>query len=319
VAPGLKEKVIMGKHVIVGAGQVGGHVATSLAEQGHEVVVVTRSGSGPKHPRISPVAGHAADSAAMRRLAEGADALYNCMNPKYHKWVRDWPPVATALLEAAEAAGAVLATLGNLYAYGPVDGPMTEDLPLASTGAKGRVRGEMWAQALAAHQAGRVRVTEVRGSDYFGPRSSDQSYLGGRFLGPVLNGKPAMVLSDPDIPHSWTYIPDVARALVAAAAEEKAWGGAWHVPTNPPLTLREIAENLAALGGAPAPRLRRIPEWVLKTAGLAVPFLKEMGETRYQFDRPFVLDSSASQAVLHLAPTPMEDALKATIAWWREQ
>ncbi|GAA1272924.1 NAD-dependent epimerase [Planotetraspora silvatica] len=309
----------MGKHVIVGAGQVGGHVAESLAEQGHEVVVVTRSGSGPKHRGISLVAGHAADAAAMRRLSEGADALYNCMNPKYHEWVRDWPPVATALLEAAEASGAVLATIGNLYGYGPVDGPMTEDLPLASTGTKGRVRAEMWAQALAAHQAGRVRVTEVRGSDYFGPRSSDQSYLGGRFLGPVLGGKPVTVLSDPDIPHSWTYIPDVSRALIAAAAEEKAWGRAWHVPTNAPLTLREVAESLSALAGAPAPRLRRIPEWVLNAAGLAVPMLKEMRETRYQFDRPFVLDSSASEAVLGLAPTSTDDALKATIAWWREQ
>ncbi|GAA4582208.1 NAD-dependent epimerase/dehydratase family protein [Planotetraspora phitsanulokensis] len=309
----------MGKHVIVGAGQVGGHVARELAEQGHEVVVVTRSGSGPKRPGIRLVAGHAADSAAMRRLADGADALYNCMNPKYHQWVRDWPPVAAALLEAAEATGAVLATISNLYGYGPVDGPMTEDLPLASTGTKGRVRAEMWAQALAAHQAGRVRVTEIRGSDYFGPGSSDQSYLGGRFLGPLLDGKPAMVLSDPDIPHSWTYIPDVARALMAAAAEEKAWGHAWHVPTDPPVTLREIAERLAALAGAPAPRLRRIPGWVLRAAGMAVPFLKEMRETRYQFDRPFVLDSSASQAVLGSAPTPMEDALKATLTWWREQ
>ncbi|GAA4565237.1 NAD-dependent epimerase/dehydratase family protein [Planotetraspora kaengkrachanensis] len=309
----------MGKHVIVGAGQVGGHVARSLAEQGHEVVVVTRSGSGPEHPRIRRVAGHAADSAAMRRLADGADALYNCMNPKYHQWVQDWPPVAAALLEAAEATGAVLATIGNLYGYGPVDGPMTEDLPLASTGTKGSVRAEMWAQALAAHQAGRVRVTEVRGSDYFGPGSSDQSYLGGRFLTPVLDGKPAMVLSDPDIPHSWTYIPDVARALMAAAVEEKAWGHAWHVPTTPPLALREIAERLAALAGAPAPRLRRVPGWVLHAAGVAVPFLKELRETRYQFDRPFVLDSSASEAVLGFGPTPMEDALKATMAWWREQ
>jgi nucleoside-diphosphate-sugar epimerase len=308
----------MGKHVIVGAGQVGGHVAEMLADDGHEVVVVTRSGSGPRRANISLVAAHAADAAEMRRLTDGAEVLYNCMNPKYHQWVRDWPPVAASLLETAEATGAVLATLNNLYGYGPVDGPMTEDLPLASVGKKGRVRATMWRQALAAHQEGRVRITEVRGSDYFGPHSSDQSFLGPRFLGPLLKGKAAMVLSDPDMPHSYSYLPDVARALVVAAAEEKAWGRAWHVPTNPPFTVREIAERVAVLAGAPAPRLRRIPAWALRAAGLIDPVIREMRETRYQFDRPFILDSSASEATLGLSPTPVDVALKATIAWWRE-
>jgi nucleoside-diphosphate-sugar epimerase len=303
-------------HVIVGAGQVGGQVAETLADQGHEVVVVTRSGSGPRRQGVRLVAADAGDPGAMLRLSEGAQVIYNCANPKYHQWMRDWPPIAASLLAAAEAGGAVLATLSNLYGYGPVGGPMTEDLPLAATGTKGRVRARMWEQALAAHEAGRVRVTEVRGSDYFGPRASDQSYLGGRFVLPLLAGRAATVLSDPDIPHSWTYLPDVARTLVAAAADERAWGRAWHVPTGPAVTLRQMAERLCALAGAPAPRLRGIPAWVLSAAGLAVPLLREMRETRYQFDRPFVLDSSAAQAVLGITPTPFDDALKATIAWY---
>ncbi|MEZ0072157.1 NAD-dependent epimerase/dehydratase family protein [Planotetraspora sp. GP83] len=307
----------MGKHVIVGAGQVGGSVAELLADQGHEVVVVTRSGSGPVRPGIRLVAAQAGDAATMRQLTEGADALYNCANPAYHRWPTDWPPIASALLETAESTGAALVILGNLYGYGPVDGPMTEDLPLASTGTKGRVRAAMWEQALTAHQAGRARVVEVRGSDYFGPRASDQSYLGERFVPPLLAGKPATVLSDPDIPHSWTYLPDVAQALVAVAGNERAWGRAWHVPTSPAVTIRTVAERLGALAGAPAPRLRRIPWPVLKAAGLAVPFIRELRETRYQFDRPFVLDSSASEAALGLTPTPLDDALKAVIAEWR--
>ncbi|MFG1822172.1 NAD-dependent epimerase/dehydratase family protein [Microbispora bryophytorum] len=307
----------MGKHVIVGAGQVGGGLAESLAERGHEVILVTRSGSGPKRPGISPVAADAGDASAMRRLAEGADALYNCANPRYHRWPVDWPPIAASLLAAAESSGAVLVTLGNLYGYGPVDGSMTEDLPLAATGTKGRVRARMWEEMRAAHEAGRVRVTEVRGSDYYGPRSSDQSYVGPRLLEPLFAGKPALVLSDPGIPHSWTYLPDVVRALAAAAEEERAWGRPWHVPTAPPVTIREFAEMVCEAGGLPAPRLRRLPSWMLKAAGLVSPFLRALGETRYQFDRPYVLDSSASQAVLGFAPTPVEDGVKETVAWWR--
>lgn len=303
----------MGRHVIVGAGQVGGRLAGTLAERGHEVTLVTRSGSGPEGERILRVAADASDAEVMRRLAEGADALYNCANPPYHRWPRDWPPMAAALLAAAESSGAVLVTTGNLYGYGPVDGPMTEDLPLASTGTKGRVRARMWEQMRAAHEAGRARVTEVRGSDYYGPGASDQSFIGSRFLPPLLAGKPALVLSDPDVPHSWTYLPDVVRALVAAAEEERAWGRAWHVPTAPPATIREIAERVCAIAGAPAPRLRLMPRWALMAAGVFVPLLKEMRETRYQFDRPFVVDSSASQEVLGFAPTPLEDGLKAAV------
>ncbi|MDI9579433.1 MAG: NAD-dependent epimerase/dehydratase family protein [Thermobispora sp.] len=307
----------MGEHVIVGAGQVGGLLAELLADRGHEVVVVTRSGSGPDRPGVRRVAADAADAAAMRRIAVQADALYNCANPAYHRWAQDWPPIAAALLAAAEDSGAVLVTLSNLYGYGPVDGPITEDLPLAATGTKGRVRARMWEEARAAHLAGRVRVTEVRASDFFGPHASDRSYLGARFVGPLLAGRPATIVNDPDVPHSWTYLPDVARALAAVAADERAWGGAWHVPSNPPITTREFAERLCVLAGAPAPRLRRIPGWAVKAAGLFVPFLRELEEIRYQFDRPFVLDASATEAALGLAPTPLDDALRETIAWWR--
>ncbi|WP_432931743.1 NAD-dependent epimerase/dehydratase family protein [Microbispora sp. CA-135349] len=307
----------MSRHVIVGAGQVGGGLAETLAERGHQVTLVTRSGSGPKRRGISPVAADAADADAVRRLTEGADALYNCANPRYHRWPLDWPPIAAALLAAAESSGAVLVTLGNLYGYGPVDGPMTEDLPLAATGTKGRVRARMWEEMRAAHEAGRVRVTEVRGSDYYGPRSSDQSYLGPRLLEPLFAGKPATVISDPGIPHSYTYLPDVVRALAAAAEEERAWGRAWHIPTAPPFTVREFAERVCEAAGLPAPRLRRLPAWMVKAGGLASPFLRELGETRYQFDRPYVLDSSASQKVLGFAPTPVEDGVKETVAWWR--
>ena len=307
----------MGKHVIVGAGQVGGGLAETLAERGHEVTLVTRSGSGPERPGISRVAADAADVAVMRRVTEGADVLYNCMNPRYHRWPIDWPPVAASLLAAAESSGAVLVTLGCLYGYGPVDGPMTEDLPLAATGTKGRVRARMWEEMRAAHEAGRVRATEVRASDYYGPRSSDQSYLGPRLLEPLFAGKTGLVLSDPDIPHSYTYLPDVVRALAAAAEEERAWGRPWHVPTAPPFTIREYAVRVCEAAGLPAPRLRRLPSWALKAAGLGSPFLRELGETRYQFDRPYVLDSAASQAVLGFTPTPVEDAVKETVTWWR--
>ena len=164
----------MDTHLVVGAGPVGTATARRLLDDGHHVRVVTRSGSGPEGSER--IAADAADADRLTALAEGAAAIYNCVNPTYSRWELDWPPVAAALLHAAESSGAVLATVGNLYGYGQVDAPMTEETPLAATGRKGRVRNAMWRDALAAHEAGRIRTFEVRGSDYLGGNSM-LSYL----------------------------------------------------------------------------------------------------------------------------------------------
>lgn len=307
----------MGKHVIVGAGQVGAHLAERLTARGHDVVVVTRSGSGPEG--VERIAADVADRTRLTQITKGADALYNCVNPQYHRWVQDWPPMAASFLGAAEDTGAVLVTLSNLYLYGPVDGPMTEDLPLAAPGTKGQVRAKMSQDAFAAHKAGRIRTTELRPSDYYGPRSTDQAYIGEtRFVKPLLAGKRVLYFSDPSVPHSWTYLPDVAEALAIAGTDERALGRVWHVPTAPAVSTLEVAERLCAIAGAPKPRVTEVPRAVFRALGLFSPLLKELRETRYQFDEPYVLDSSAFQATFGMAPTPLDDALETIIAAYRK-
>ncbi|MGR6317237.1 NAD-dependent epimerase/dehydratase family protein [Micromonospora soli] len=304
----------MSLHVIVGAGPVGTATAQLLAERGERVRVVTRRGTGPEHPAVERTAADAADADRLAALTEGAAALYNCANPAYHRWPVDWPPLAAALLTAAERTGAVLATVGNLYGYGPVDGPMTEDTPLAAAGTKGRVRNRMWTDALAAHQAGRARVTEVRGSDYVGVGGTSLAMM---VLPRVLAGQRVFLPVDWDAPHTWTYIPDVARTLVAAATDERAWGRPWHVPSAPAVPMRELAARAAALVGAPAPKLTRMLYPVLWLGGLANPMARELRETAYQFDRPFVMDATAATATLGIEPTPLDRVVKETVAGLR--
>src|SRR5262245_44259146 len=123
----------MSQHVIVGAGPVGSRTALVLAERGDQVRMVTRRGTGPEHPAIERVAADATDATRLSELAAGATALYNCANPQYHRWLTDWPPLAAALLTAAERSGATLTTAAPLYGYGPVTGPMTAQTPLAAT------------------------------------------------------------------------------------------------------------------------------------------------------------------------------------------
>jgi nucleoside-diphosphate-sugar epimerase len=298
----------MSLHVIVGAGQVGTATATLLADAGHRVRVVTRRGGGREHPAVERVAADATDAARLSALAEGAAALYNCASPLYHRWLTDWPPLASALLTAAERSGATLVTMSNLYGYGEVSGPIAEENPLSATQPKLRLRAHMWRAALAAHQAGRIRATEVRASDYL----EANSVFSEAVARPVRAGKRAYVPAPLDVPHSWTSVHDAARTLVAVAQDERALGRAWLVPTNPPLTIRELAGRLAEVTDAPSPKLTEIPYPVLWTAGLVNPMARELRITRYQFTRPFVLDASDTTETFGLEPTPLAEALRET-------
>ncbi|KQV12655.1 NAD-dependent epimerase/dehydratase family protein [Kitasatospora sp. Root107] len=303
----------MARHIVIGNGPIGAATAALLTEQGQDVTVLTRSGSH------GSTALDVTDTAALRQAAHGAEVIYNCASPAYHRWPTDWPPIAAAVLDAAESTGAVLVTMGNLYGYGPVDGPLTEDLSLAGTGAKARVRAAIWRDALARHTAGRVRATEARASDYFGPGVVDPGYLAQRVMTPLLAGKGVRVLGDPDAPHSFTYLPDIARTLVRLGTEERAWGRAWHVPTAEPLSIGETLQRLSRLAGLPPVKVGRIPWWPLRLAGVANPTLAELAEVRYQFDRPFVIDSAAYSSAFNEQPTPTDEALAATLTWWQQR
>jgi nucleoside-diphosphate-sugar epimerase len=229
--------------------------------------------------------------------------------------VRDWPTLGAALIRAAELTGAVLVSTGNLYGYGRVDGPMTEQLPLRPTSVKGRVRAELWTAARAAHEAGRIRTAEVRGSDYLGAGTTSPFSV--MVLPKVVAGRTASIPADPDAPHSWTQVSDVAKLLVAVAADEKAWGRPWHVPTAPPVSVRALAERTAELAGAPRARVRVMPGVLLRLAGLVEPAAREMVEVQYQLRAPFVLDSTAATDAFGLEPAPIDTALREMITGMR--
>ncbi|MEV6338761.1 NAD-dependent epimerase/dehydratase family protein [Nocardia vinacea] len=301
----------MSLHVIVGAGPVGRATAQLLADSGERVRLLTRGGGGPKNDRIQCVAADATDFDALARHAEGAVAMYSCAGPAYHQWSTHWPPLGAALVRAAEASGAVLVTTANLYIYGQVDGPMTEQFPLRPNSVKGRVRAELWTDTLAAHQAGRIHTAEVRGSDYLGAGAISPFSV--MVLPKVLIGRRASIPADLDAPHSWTYVGDVARTLVAVAADENAWGRPWHVPTAPPTSVRQLANRAAELADAPAARVAAMPGFALRLAGFFNPAAREMVEVQYQLRRPFVLDSSAATATFGIEPTPTDNALSETI------
>jgi len=302
----------MTEHVVVGAGATGTAIARRLAGAGAEVALLSRSGRGPERAGVRRGAVDAQDADALTAATRGAKVLYLCVNPpRYDQWAQQWPPMTTAFLAAAETTGALLAMVGNLYPYGPVDGPMREGLPDRAPGAKAKLRAALTAEALARHEAGRIRTVEVRASDFVG--SSGDSHLD-RVLPRALSGRPVRMIGAVDQPHSWTYVEDLASALVTAAGSEAAWGRVWHAPTNPPRSQREaVHDHCRAAGIEPVP-VRVVPHLALRAAGLVQRQLAELEETRYQFVRPYVLDSAASEAALGLRPTPWDEVCRANVA-----
>lgn len=274
-------------------------------------------GTGPGPAGLERLTLDATDLRALVEAASGSDVVVNALNPPYTKWGALWPPMAHNLLVAAETTGAGLLTIGNLYGYGRPTGAMTETSPIAPRGAKGRVRARMWADALAVHAAGKVRAVELRASDYFGPGPDrGMSVLNTYVITAMAAGRtPRVPMGDPQAPHSWTFLPDIAALALAVVEADRGgpdWGRVWHVPTAEPWSMAQVADEVATLTGKPTRGVRCYPRWVMALARVS-PMVRELDETRHQFEHPFVLDSSAAQARFGLAPTPWPDALSATI------
>ncbi|TDC24965.1 NAD-dependent epimerase [Streptomyces sp. 8K308] len=304
----------MSLRVIVGAGAGAGIAARLFADDGDRVRIVTRSGGGPEHPLIERIALDAGDPANADRLAalaEGAATVLNCAMPPYHTWPTTVPPLFRAILAAAERSGADYVMLGNLYGYGPVNGPVTEEHPLAATGPKGRVRARMWEEAAEAHAAGRVRATEVRAGQFLGAGVLSMFSL--TVQPQVLAGRLALTPQEPDTPHGYAAIGDVARALVAVARDDRSFGRPWHAPAIN-VALREVAGRLAELAGAPEPRLATMTDRELALLGYTDPIWGELEETAYMSHRPFVIDASRVEETLGVKTTPLDEVLSEVLA-----
>lgn len=306
-----------GLHVVAGLGPVGRATVHELIARGLRVRAVARHGAPELPPGVETVEADITDPADARRAMDGATTVYHAASAPYPRWPELLPPLMRGVMAGARAAGARVVYADNLYAYGPVDGPLTEDLPSRATGPNGRVRAELADLLMEAHAAGTLRATIGRASDYYGPWGR-QSTAGERLFAPALTGKAAQLLPDPNLPHTYTYLGDFARGLVALGIHDAALGQVWHLPSAETLTARDFVRLVFEVAGH-TPRLRVMPSPLLTVGALLSPTLRAVKEQQYQRQHPWIVDHSKFARAFEVDVTPHREAIALTLAWWKAE
>ena len=307
------------RHVVFGTGAIGLATMDALLARGETVRMVNRSGRAPVPDDVEVVGGDASDPAFTTVVSAGARVVYQTLNPPYHQWEELFPGLQAGVLAAAEANGARLVSMENVYMYGrPAGRPLTETRAHDAHTHKGRLRSRMSGDLLAAHEAGDVEVAIGRASDYYGPRGGAQSNLGDRVVPPALAGRTASVLGDPDQPHTYTFIPDIGEGLAVLGEHPDAPGRVWHLPNDPDTrTTRELVEVIYRLAGQPRTRVRQMPVLLLRAVALTNKTVRELLEMGYQFEEPFVVDSTDIRTLLGVPATAMDVGLEQTVEAYR--
>jgi nucleoside-diphosphate-sugar epimerase len=297
-------------HCVLGAaGAVGQELVPALLRRGVPVRAVHRRDL-PERDGVQNVVADVATPEGAAHALEGVRTAYVCAQPPYTRWAQEFPALLATVADAATRAGARLVLLDNLYGYGPVDGPMTEQTPQAATSRKGRVRAAMAQDLLRRHAAGNLQVAIGRASDYVGPRGKSLPNV--LTLEPVARGKRGRWVGRLDRPHSVNVTGDIARGLAVLGTREEALGRAWHLPVSGSPTGGSFVELAHRVGGVSAgPGL--VTPLLNRLAGLFVPDVREGNELMYEFTEPFVVDDSAFRAAFPdepaATPTPLEAAV----------
>ncbi len=307
-------------HVVFGTGAIGRAIAEELIRRGESVRMVNRSGKMDEAPaEVEVVASDLYDPAKVRGVTRGAKVVYQSAQPPYDQWPEKFPLLQKSIIDGLTGSNAKLVLVENLYMYGDTNGkPITEDMPHKAHTRKGKVRAELSKAALIAHREGKLRVTSGRGSDFFGPWGLPTAVMGERTFYPLLNSKSAQLIGNIDVPHTHTYIPDFGRALVILGERSEANGQAWHIPNDTPrISQREMVIMIAKEAGV-EPKISRMGKTMMTIGGLFIPEARETVEMMYEFNKPFIVDSSKFEKTFGMKATPIHEAIKETVEWYKK-
>jgi len=309
----------MSIHTILGAGGIiANELSKELISKGLPVRLVSR------HPAASPgaevMAADLTDPAQALNAIRGSAIVYLCIGLKYdfRVWRRAWPAIISNTIAACHETQAKLIFFDNVYMYGAVDGPMTEDQPYDPYSRKGDLRARIATQVMSEVRKGNITATIARAADFYGPGADKTSVLNLLVFQRLQKGQKAQWLVNPRAQHSFTYTKDAAKALYLLASDDNSWNQVWHLPTaTPPLAGLEYLEMAAAALGK-SPQITVLPKWMIRAGGLFDRTTAELYEMLYQYEYDYFFDSSKFEKAYDYRPTPYTEGIKATANAYRD-
>lgn len=301
-------------HTVLGAnGVIGQELSRALHADGVPIRQVSRN---PQ--RVNPTdelkPADLLDANATSEAVAGSDVAYLVAGLKYDAavWAEQWPRIMDNVIAACMRHQCRLVFFDNVYAYGRVDGVMTEDTPFNPASRKGEIRARIATALLERMAAGDITAMIARAADFYGP-GAVQSFPHVTVFTRMAEGKKPQWAGNPGAVHTFTYTPDAGRALAVLGRRDEAYGKTWHVPTtDEPLTGEEFVRLACALATQPF-GLQRAPGWLLYLMGFFNPVLRENREMMYQFNYDYRFDSSRVAAEFGLEPTSYADGIMASL------
>lgn len=306
----------MNLHTILGAGgTVSNQLLPVLLANKEKVRLVSR--------KAIPVPGAEVKAADVTRYPEvldavrGSSVVYLLVGLQYdiRVWKVSWPLIMTNVINACKETGCKLIFFDNVYMYGLVDGKMTETTAFNPCSKKGEVRAAIASQLLQEMKAGNLQALIARAADFYGPVGYQVSIANMLVFRNLKAGKKAQWIINAQVPHSFTYVPDAAKALYMLSSREDAFGQTWHLPTAPdPLTgaaFIELAESYMQIQKG----FMVIPKWMISLLGLFIRPMKESVEMAYQNAYPYVFDSTKFNSAFGYSPLNYREGIRDTAIW----
>lgn len=303
-------------HTILGInGNVGKLLATELTQKGIKVRGVSRR---PFLGNWEHIAADVLDLDALTAAVAGSEVVYLAVGLEYtlKVWRRDWVVLMKNTIEACRRANAKLIFIDNVYMYGKVEGAMTASTPMKPSSEKGKIRAEVAALLLKAFEGKILRGCIARAADFYGP-DCDKSGLNSTVFERFHAKKSAQWLGKADKKHSFTYVPDMAKALAILGTDERmSQSPVWHLPTAAPaLTGLDIMEQVAKAFDV-KPKFSAMGDFMLSILGIFIPILRELKEMSYQTNFDYVFSSEKFERVFGVKPTPYADGIQQTAEFY---
>lgn len=171
--------------------------------------------------------------AEVEKAVAGSDVVYLVAGLKYDAkvWHQQWPAVMQNTIDACKKHNSKLVFFDNVYAYGQVNGIMTEETPFNPTSKKGEVRAKIATRLLDEIKAGNVKGMIIRAADFYGPGAT-LSLIHSTVTERLKAGKGAQWIGDKKKVHTFTYTPDAGKTVALLGNSEEAYNQTWHALTS---------------------------------------------------------------------------------------